>query len=167
MSAKSDYNKEEWLLLYSLPASVGLSVLIGDDSGMWGTTKETVAVSKAMAMGVKNYPANPLIQTLLTDKKDHDGDPMKDVFKDLKEELKQKGVDNFISDTAGNCGKAAHLLAEKSDDKEAAEYKEWVMGAGQGTAEAAKEKGPGDGKVSDKEKVLLEKFAAALGIKSA
>ena len=113
MSAKSDYNKEEWLLLYSLPASVGLSVLIGDDSGMWGTTKETVAVSKAMAMGVKNYPANPLIQTLLTDKKDHDGEPMKDAFKDLKEDIKQKGLENFIEEVVGDGGKAASLLAEK------------------------------------------------------
>ena len=54
MSTKSDYDKEEWLLLYSLPAMVGMSVLMVDDSGMWGTTKETFAVSKNMAMGVKN-----------------------------------------------------------------------------------------------------------------
>ena len=162
MSVKSDYNKEEWHMLYSLPAAVGMSVLMVDESGMWGTTKETFAVSKDMAMGVKNYPANSLIQTLLTDKKDPDGDPVKDAFKDLKDDVKQKGIDNFIEEVAGDCGKAASLLAEKSDDKEAAEYKEWVIGVGQGVAEAAKEKGS-NGKVSDKEQALLDKFTVALG----
>ena len=163
MSVKSDYNKEEWHMLYSLPAAVGMSVLMVDESGMWGTTKETFAVSKNMAMGVKNYPANALIQTLLTDKKDPDGDPVKDAFKDLKEDMKQKGIENFIEEVAGDCGKAASLLAEKSDDKEAAEYKAWVIGVGQGVAEAAKEKGS-SGKVSDKEQELLDKFSAALGV---
>ena len=40
MSTKSDYTKEEWILLHSVPAMVGAAVLAADESGMWGTTKE-------------------------------------------------------------------------------------------------------------------------------
>ncbi len=164
MSVKSDYNKEEWLLLYSLPAVVGLSVLMVDDSGMWGTTKESFAVSKEMAMGVKNYPYNSLIQNLLKDKTDPDGEPVKDALKDLQEQIKLKGIENFVEQAADDCGKAASLLAEKSDDKEAAGYKAWVMSVARKVAQAAKEKDSDGDKVSPKEQELLDKFSVALGV---
>ncbi len=163
MSNKEDYSKEEWLLLHRAPGLVGAAVLVADESGFWGTTKETFMLSKEWAKGVANYPYNALIQALLQEKTDPEGNPIKEAYKDFKEELKRKGMDQFIVDVVDDCGKAANILATKSDQQEASEYKAWVMTVGRKVAMAAKEKDSGDDKVSSQEAALLEKIAQALG----
>ncbi len=162
MSNKSDYTKEEWILLHRVPGMVGAAVLAADESGVWGTTKETFALSKEWAKGVANYPYNSLIQALLREKTDPEGDPIKEAYKDFKEDIKKKGLDQFADDIVADCGKAADLLDEKSSNEEAGEYKAWVMTVGRKVAGAAKEKDSGSDKVSPKEEALLQKVAGAL-----
>lgn len=164
MSNKSDYTKEEWILLHQVPGMVGAAVLAADESGMWGTTKEAFALSKEWAKGVSGYPQNTLITELLTQKEDPEGDPMKDAYKDFKEDLKRKGLDQFTAGIVADCANVAAILAEKSDEQETAEYKEWVMNIGRKVAETAKEKGSSGGKVSLKEEALLQKVSEALGL---
>jgi phage terminase small subunit len=169
MSEKSDYTQEEWFLLHGLPGMVGIAVLGVDESGLWGTTKETFAISKEWALGVYEYPDNALIKSLLTEKTGPDGEPMKDAYKDMqaemKEQVKQQGLENFINEIVDDCGKAADVLDAKSSTDEAAEYKAWVMAVGQKVAATAKEKDAIDGgKVSEKEEALLKKVAEALQV---
>ena len=167
MSNKKDYSKEEWLLLHGVPGMVGAAVLAADESGFWGTSKETFMLSKEWAKGIANYPDNALIQALLREKTDPEGNPIKEAYKDFKEELKRKGMDQFIVDVVDDCGKAANILAKKSDQQETTEYKAWVMTVGRKVAMAAKEKDSGNDKVSPQEAALLEKMAQALGYESA
>ena len=166
MSNKSDYTKEEWILLHRVPGMVGAAVLAADESGVWGTTKETFVLSKAWAKGVADYPSNSLIQSLLREKTDPEGDPMKDAYKDFKENLQHKGLDQFTDDIVDDCSKAADLLDEKSTEEEASEYKAWVMTVGRKVAGAAKEKDSGGDKVSLKEEALLQQVADALRFES-
>ena len=166
MTTKSDYTKEEWLLLHRVPGMVGAAVLAADESGMWGTTKETFALSTAWAKGVTEYPYNTLIQSLLKEKEDPEGDPMKDAYKDFKEEVKRQGLDQLAKDVVADCGKAADLLDEKSTAEEAAGYKEWVLTIGRKVASAAKEKGSGGDKISPKEEAILDQAAEALGVEA-
>jgi len=162
MSTKSDYTKDEWLLLYRVPGLVGAAVLAADESGMWGTTKETFMLSKEWAKGVTEYPSNVLIQSLLKEKEGPEGDPMKDAYKDFKEDVKRRGLDQFTQDVVADCGQAADLLDHKSSAEEAVGYKDWVMTIGRKVASAAKEKGSGGDKVSDREEALLKQVAKAL-----
>ena len=162
MSTISDYTKEEWLLLHRIPGMVGTVVLFADESGLWGTTKETFAVSKEWAKGVNEYPTNSLIQGLLREKEDPEGEPIKDAYKDFSEDVKRKGLDQFSTDVIADCGKAADILADKSSAEEANEYKTWVLTVGRKVADAAKEKDSSDGKVSQKEEAVLQQIAAAL-----
>jgi hypothetical protein len=162
MSTKSDYTKDEWLLLYRVPSLVGAAVLAADESGMWGTTKETFMLSKEWAKGVTEYPSNVLIQSLLKEKEGPEGDPMKDAYKGFQEDVKRRGLDQFTQDIVTDCGQAADLLDEKSSSEEAAGYKAWVMTIGRKVASAAKEKGSGSDKVSDREEALLKQVAEAL-----
>ena len=79
--------------------------------------------------------------------------------------MKRKGLDNLAADIVADCGKAVALLAEKSDEQETTEYKEWVMTVGRKVAATAKEKDSVDGeKISPKEEALLQKVADALGL---
>ena len=162
MSTKSDYTKEEWILLHSVPAMVGAAVLAADESGMWGTTKESFALTTSWAKGVTQFPDNTLIKSLKIENEDPDGDPIKEAYKDFKEDVKRKGLDQFAVEAVEDCGKAADLLDEKSETQEANQYKAWVISIGRKVATAAKEKGSAGEKVSLKEEALLDKIAAAL-----
>jgi len=164
MSTEKDYAKEEWLLLYRVPGMVGAAVLAADESGMWGTTKEAFVLSKEWAKGITGYPDNTLIKDLLTQKEDPEGDPIKDAFKNFKEDVQRKGIDQFMAEIVEDCGKAANLLDEKSDEQETAQYKAWIMTIGRKVAETAKEKGSASEKVSPKEETLLQKVAQALRV---
>jgi hypothetical protein len=112
-----------------------------------------------------------LIKSLLTEKTGPNGEPMKDAYKDMKQEMqeqvKQKGLENFITEIVDDCGKAADVLDAKSSADEASEYKAWVMVVGQKVAATAKEKDAVDGgKVSEKEEALLKRIAEALQVES-
>ena len=167
MSNKSDYSKEEWILLHRVPGMVGAAVLAADESGVWGTTKETFVLSKEWAKGVANYPNNSLIQALLREKTDPEGDPIKDAYQDFKEDIKRKGLDQFTDDIVADCSKAADVLDEKSSADEASQYKAWVMTVARKVAGAAKEKDSDADKVSPKEAALLQNVAEALRHESA
>jgi hypothetical protein len=164
MSTLSNYSKEEWILLHSVPAMIGAAVLAADESGIWGTAKESFALTTSWAKGVTQYPDNSLIKSLLTEKEDPAGDPIKDAYKDFKIEVKEKGLDEFASKVIEHCSQAADLLDEKSDGQEAAEYKAWVMAIGRKVASAAKEKGSAGDKISLKEEALLSQVSAALRV---
>ena len=154
--------KEEWLLLHTVPSMVGVAVLGVDDSGLWGSTKETFSLSKAWVKGISQYEQNSLIHDLLSEKTDPEGAPIKEGYDDLKENLKQQGVEGFMAEIVAECGRAADLLDQKSTPQEAAEYKNWVMTIGRKVAAAAKEKDSGGSRVSPKEEALLEEVASAL-----
>lgn len=168
MTDKSDFTKDEWFLLHRTPSMVGMAVLAADQSGFWGTTKETLAVSKGLAAGAKQYPYNSLIQMLLREKEGPDGDPVKDYYKDLKQELKELiTTDKLAADVLADCGQVAALLAEKTTAGEAEEYKAWVMLVADKVASAAKErssKGTGRGKISEAEETLIKQIAEALDV---
>jgi hypothetical protein len=162
MSTISDYSKEEWILLHSVPAMIGAAVLAADESGIWGTAKESFALTTSWTKGVTQYPDNSLIKSLLTEKEDPAGDPIKDAYRNFKIEVKEQGLDQFASGVIESCGQAADLLDEKSDEQEAAEYKAWVLAIGRKVATAAKEKGSSGERISLKEENLLSQVAEAL-----
>ncbi len=170
MTSKTDFSKEEWFLLHSTPAMVGMVVLGADYSGILGTTKEMMAVSKGMVAGATQYPYNPLIQALLREKEGPEGERVKDSYKDLKKEVKQRGsIEQLTADVLESCGKVAGILEEKATAGEAGEYKAWVMLVADKVANASKErssKGTERGKVSVIEEALIKKIADALGVES-
>ena len=164
MSTVSDYSKEEWILLHSVPTMIGAAVLAADESGIWGTAKESFALTTSWTKGVTQYPNNSLIKSLLTEKEDPAGDPIKDAYKDFKIEVKENGLEEFASKVIEHCRQAADLLDQKSDEQEAAEYKTWVMAIGRKVASAAKEKDSAGDKVSLKEETLLNQVSQALRV---
>ena len=171
MTDKSAFTKEEWFLLHSTPTMVGMVVMAADQSGFWGTTKESVAIPTGMAAGARDYAGNALIQALLREKEDPEGGKVKDSYKDLKNEIKNEAdIEKLTADVMDNCRKVADLLEAKVPAGESAEYKAWVMGVAQKVAEAAKEsssKGTGRGKVSADEEALIDKIGEALRIETA
>ena len=141
-----------------------------EGSGL-GTVKEMMASAKSLMAGVKGYPNNELIKGILPNLEDR-----KEAMADARafrekalSRLKEKGIashEQMSSQLIEDCQAVRELLDTKASAQEKEEYNEWALSIAENVAKAAKEGGflgIGGERVSDGEKEMFTKIAAALG----
>jgi hypothetical protein len=139
-----------------------------------GTIKEMIANTKSFIAGAKEFPDNEIIKGILPNLKDFEDtkEKSKDMKIHYKEWLKSKNIDSFekMQDAViEDVKKVDELLKQKSDQKEAGEYKEWALEIAKNVANAAKEGGFlgfGGERISKEEREFFEKIANAFEIDS-
>ncbi len=171
----SNFTEDELYMMTTLPSLVGSVITFSDTSGPIGTAKEMLANARTSAAGVKQYPENSIIRSVIP--KFEDRDEAMDAARALQERQKHEikaaeitSKEDMRSFALAQAAKVNALLVEKASAIEAAEYREWVMSVARATAEAAKEGGflgIGGEAVSADEQQALDDIAAALGAEPA
>ena len=173
MSLEGRFSEEEQFLLSSTTSLIGSAMAFAEGSGL-GTIKEMMASAKSLMAGVKDFPNNEIINGILPNLEDR-----KEAMADAKvfrkkalARLKDKGINSHEQmsvQVIEDCQAVMRLLDEKASAEEKEEYKAWAMSIAENVAKAAKEGGflgIGGVRVSDGEKEMYTKIAAALGTTS-
>lgn len=148
MTAKADFNAEEWEQLLEAPPSAGL-VVVASDRG--GSIKESISMAKAYAEAREQHGESELLDEIVSAKPEMDRSKHGSV-----EEMKQHCLENVRN--------AIELLKAKATPEEVEDYRKFVLGLAQRVAEARKEgfMGLSGERVSDAEKAALTEIEAAL-----
>lgn len=174
MTVRDDFTDDEWYLLSSTPAMIGVAMSTAAPSGVIGTMKELSAAMRTSVEGAKAFPESPLIAQLL--EKSANWDEAKERLADYRsrarERLETAGVtsrEQLIQHVIDDCARAADLVDERCTATDASAYKHWSVLIARRVAEAAKEGsflGIGGVRVSDAERKMLERVETALGAPS-
>ncbi len=168
----TSYSEEELHLLAGVPHMIGSAMSMAGKSGFFGTGKEMFASARSVLDGVKTYPDNALIQSLLPSVDGGVGAAMSEAEKTrewLSARMKAKGVasrEDMAALAVADCREAAALLGAKAPPAEAAEYKQWALSVAEKVAMSASEGGFlgfGGEQFSEPEQKLLAEIEAALG----
>lgn len=166
------YTEDELNLLASVPQLIGSAVAAAAGSGLIGTGKEAFANATAVLDGIKSYPGNALIASLLPDPAGDRKAAMEKMAGSrdwAMARLKANGVDSAVKLTAqmlADTRQAAQILDGKATAAEAREYREWAMSVAERVANAATEGGFlgfGGERLSAAEKALIGEIRVALG----
>lgn len=150
MTAKADFNAEEWSQVAEAPPLAGLIVITAQRGG---TIRETMQMAKFWAAEREQHQGGELLDALLAERPEVD--PRK---YENAEALRREGMEQLRSTVA--------LLESKAEPEEVEAYRGFVVGLAQRVAEAHKEGGVlgvGGEKVSDSESAALAEIAEALG----
>lgn len=162
MTVKTDFTAEEWKQLLQAPCAAGIYIMMADPSFVVGCMKEALAVSGSILQKEKGNNSE-LLAALLAEFK------QKEMVKQAHLKFEKKDV-NSAKQTAFNALKqAAQILDQKATSEESAEIKAWLYELSVKAANAAKEGGFlgfGGTKVSENEKVALQRIADLLGVKA-
>ncbi len=162
MTTKDDYTAAEWQLLIDIPSLVGTAVMVSAHSGL-GSMKEAFAIARGVLGAKDGYEQNELIQSL-TESRIKDG--MKSKIESVTDNpYRGMSASELAEVVTEKCRAVSELLAAKSTEEEAADYKQWSLSVGQQVANAAKEGGflgIGGVRVSEAEKQILETIETAL-----
>lgn len=164
---------DERQLLASLPQTIGSAVAFAGHSGLFGTGKEMMASATGMMAGLKDFPDNEIIKSVVPSLASGDREAEMARAKATRdwamERMKSKGInsaDKFTSLALEDARAAAALLASKATPEQAQQYKQWVMNLTDGVAQAATEGGFlgfGGERLSEPERKLLAELKSALG----
>ena len=173
MSLEDRFSEEEQFLLTSTTSLIGTAMAFAEGSGL-GTIKEMMASAKSLMSGVKDYPDNEIVKGILPNLEDRkEAMASAKAFREkAMSRLKEKGINSHEkmgAQVVEDCQAVALLLDEKASAEEKEEYKVWAMSIAENVAKAAKEGGflgIGGERVSEGEKEMFAKIAAALGITS-
>jgi len=161
MSLQERFTEKEIFLLTNTPMLIGTVMSLAEDSGM-GTIKELLASSKTFIEGTKEYPDNAIITGVLPLSKTKE---MRQKSLSRLKELQIVSSGRLYDQLIEDAKKVSGILSEKATDKEADEYKKWVMSIAENVAKAAKEGGflgMGGTRISDSEIKTFEQIAVAL-----
>jgi hypothetical protein len=149
VTAKGDFNADEWATVVEAPVLAGLRV-VGADRG--GTIRESVAIGKVYSKARQGQGQNELLDELLA------SPPAVDP--------KRVQAQGDIATASGDrLGEALVILNEKGSAEDVEAYKKFVMDVAQAAAEAHKEGGfigIGGKQISDNEKSALDELRAVL-----
>ena len=173
MSYDERFTESEQHLLAATPLLIGSAMAFTESSGL-GTVKEIFVSANSYIAGLKDYPANEIIQGVLPNMEERE--QARANARALREQavsrLKEKGIDSpekirelLLDDTR----EVARLLSQKAGTEEASEYKAWAMSVAENVARAAREGGFlgfGGEQVSTGEKTLFAELARALETES-
>jgi hypothetical protein len=151
MTAKADFNAEEWSTVVDGPLYAGMRVISADRGG---TLRETLAMSHVYKDARERHGASALLDELLKSPPSIDPDRLKEVGGDIAA-LTTKQLRDAIS-----------ILEAKATPQELDDYKRFVMTVAQAVASAHKEGGflgIGGKPVSDAENLALDEVSSALG----
>ena len=149
MTTQFDFSPDEWNRIASLPVLVGLAVAKAEDSGFFGSMRETRTVmAEVAAKADPNDPAHGLIQSVAGT----DTGAQADAFKAMAPEA--------LGDAAIAASTEVRALLQRvATEAETESFVAWVFALGQHVADVAVENGV---RVSPKEAELLERLQGAL-----
>jgi hypothetical protein len=130
------YNAEDLSLLAQAAALAGGAVAIARYSGRRGTHKEFDAIIDGLEAAAARYPANPLVQALLTPPTRQQ---IKGYARQFEETPKQTSVQDFKRTALNRCSQLADWLDEKASVEAASQVKESIVSMCQAVATASKE----------------------------
>lgn len=149
MTAKADFNAEEWERIAAGPALAGL-ILVTAQRG--GTLRESLAIGKAFAEAAREHGSD-LIGEIARGKPTVNPREFSSA-----EDLRTRGISQITE--------AVGIVDAKCDTEELEAYRAFALNVAQSAAEADKSGGVlgiGGERVSDSEEVALNEIAAALG----
>ena len=148
MTAKADFNAEEWELLLEAPPAAGLLVVLSDRGG---SIKETFSMAKAYTEAREQHGASQLLDDIVSAKPEIDRERQ-----GSQEELKQHNLEKLRA--------AIELLKDRAEPGEVEEYRNFVVGLAEKVANARREGflGLSGERVSDDERAAIGEIAAAL-----
>jgi hypothetical protein len=157
MTGKDKFTPEEWELLAKAGVLMGHSIIISDKPRR--ARKEQRIMRKALERTAANYPGNELIATIMSEAKME-----AKVRIDAKTLFHQRDIvtEGFMSEL----GRVGKILA-KAEEKEAREFKLWILNIGEVTALAVRDEElaniglPGE-EISKTEKKILKRTAKEL-----
>ena len=144
MSLESNYESAAWTRIYRLPYMVAMAMEGAGRSGVTGSANERMAMVRGLASGVKDFPENPLIRSIV--QASGEENQLLNVTSRTQDEILDCLTDIGIEDQSGLL---KHLYAmvptvltdlgsrETSDTIEG--YKTWVLNIAKGVAKAGKE----------------------------
>ncbi len=169
-SIKDNFDEQQWFLLSSTPSLIGAAMAGAAPSGIIGTVKEAVASMKGVIAGIKDYPENELVQTLLEraenwdDAKERAGNYRKMAL-DKMDTHGIKTPEQLTARMLEDCREVNALLTANCSNEQAHEYKLWALSVAEKVAHAASEGGFlgfGGEQVSEPERKLLDDIKGAL-----
>jgi hypothetical protein len=157
MTGRDKFTPEEWELLAKAGVLMGQSIIISDKPRR--ARKEQRIMRKALERTASNYPGNELITAIIPESK-----TVAKVRIDAKTLFQQRDIvtEGFMNEL----GKVGKILA-KAEEKEAREFKLWVLNIGEVTALAVRDEElaniglPGE-EISKTEKRILKRAAKEL-----
>lgn len=148
MTSQYDFTNEDWDHVVITPMLVGLAVAKAEDSGFFGSMKETRTLMSTIAAEVTGNPASGLINAA--------------AVADTEERVKGLTASgpSVLAEAAVNaCGELSAILAKTAEPEEASGFKSWILDIATAVAEAAKET---DVRVSHAESQVIERVRGAL-----
>jgi hypothetical protein len=148
MTAKADFNAEEWELLLQAPPSAGVLVAV---AGRGGAIRESVSMAKFYAEARQQSGESELLNEIVSAGPELDQERFKS-----PEQLKEHALQTLRD--------AVEVLGKKATREEVEDYKKFVLALADRVANARKEgllgvTGP---RVSDAERDAVGEIAAAL-----
>lgn len=150
MATQFDFSNDDWDRVAAAPVLVGMAVAKAEDSGFFGSIRETRSLLSSIADGVADSPARELIaQAAATDTSVE------------YEAYKVLAPEALAVDAEEACRQLVRILGGVVDADVADGYKRWLVDLAQAVAEAAKEQGQ---RVSPGEVEVIERVTKALGL---
>ena len=148
MTAKADFNAEEWSKVVEAPLLAGMRVM---SAGRGGRIRESVAVAKVYAAARQAQGQSELLDAIVAS----------------PPSLDRQGLEggNLAEASGDRLREALRILDAKATVDEASAYRRFVLGVAQAAAEAHKEGGfigIGGKQISDEERVALDEIEAIL-----
>ncbi|MGH1491916.1 MAG: hypothetical protein ACRBK7_21435 [Acidimicrobiales bacterium] len=148
MTSQYDFSSQHWDHIAMTPVLVGWAVARAEDSGFYGSIKETRTLVSTIADSASANPAGSLIaQAAATDTQDE------------ASAFRSTNPETLAGAAINACRDLMVILAEKAEGEEAQGFADWVLSIAQTVAEAAKEDGV---RVSPGESELLDRLKLAL-----
>jgi hypothetical protein len=158
-----DFTSSELSLLARAAVLSGATVAIAKYSGSGGTQAEFQAILDGLKQATQQYPANPLVQALLTDEARKEVEQLAPRF---RADPKQRTFEDFKFAALNRCSEAAELLALKAAPDQAAEVRQAVLLMCRHVAERSKEGsllGFGGAPMDPMEQAAIDQIARAWG----
>jgi hypothetical protein len=143
MTAKTDFDQDEWATISQGPVTAGMIVLTASGGGSF---RETFALSHAYTDARREHGESELLDEIVSAKPQFDRHRFHG-----QQELRDKGL-QLLSDARG-------LLQQKATPQELDDYRGFVLNLAQKVAEAHKEDGQ---QVSPGEQAALNEIKARL-----
>lgn len=141
MTARSDFNDDEWKLIREGPVTAGM-IVIAAASG--GTIRETFALARAYSDARRQHGESELLDEIASAKPEFDRHQY-----GSNEELHERGLQRV--------GEAVALVRSKATPEELRDYRAFVLSVASEVAAAHKEEGQ---KVSPSEEAALAEVRA-------
>jgi hypothetical protein len=151
MTAKSEFNADEWETVVNAPIYAGLRVIMAERGG---TLTETVAMTRVYQEARAHHGESELLDALVSSPPSIEADRLREASGKINELAPRE------------LRKAMEIVETKGTPEEADGYKKFVMSVAQAVAGAHKEGGFlgfGGKPISDAENQALDEISATLG----